>query len=313
MITNSKKQKLIIAARSYIQNKGFSQADLSRFSSVPERYLIEMFKENFSVFDKAGKETVIADKYFKRLADTIDFPLEKQYWETRATDQLRSISSALLDAKANGEPAVITGQTGCGKSYACKLLQKQFPDEVFIIVVGSSDNLGDLLNKVLMTLKVSLEVPRTKSARLNLIKSILRKMNEDGKDPVLIFDEAEYMKQPALCAFKELYDGLNDLCALVLIGTQQLTDNLTKLRARNKPGIPQLYRRIKYRIKELPKIDKSFKHFLNGYDAQLKNWLKVNCDNYGELHDVLVPALREADRTGRDLDVEFVKMVVGIN
>ena len=41
-------------------------------------------------------------------------------------------------------------------------------------------------------------------------------------------------------------------------------------------------------------------------------FLRENCDNYGELHDVLVPAMREADITGEPLTVDFIKTVLDI-
>lgn len=309
-MTKDQKLQVIEATKAYMDLHGMSQSDVAKGALVPARYLIELFRGNMET--KSGDKVIqIADKYFSRLAKFVDFPLEKQYWEMRMTDQLKIIGSGILDAKEAGEPAVFVGETGCGKTYSCKLIQKKFPGEVFIVTVGASDNLSDLLDKVLEEIKVEC-TSRTKSARIRKITSTLRRMNEDGREPVLIFDEAEYMKIPALCAFKELYDALNELCALVLIGTKQLTDNIEKLRRRDKPGIPQLYRRIRYRIRPLPSIDRSFSLFLDGMDKQLRSWLKSNCDNYGELHDVLVPSFREADRTGEEMNVEFVKMVIGL-
>lgn len=304
------KGNIVEHAKGFMSEHGISQNDLAKATGVNARYLIAMFRGDEHLDD--AKETRINDKYYIRLANYIGFALEKEYWEVRATEQLKGITSVLMDAKINGETAVITGNTGCGKTFTCKLFQRKFPQEVFIVTVGASDNLGDLLDKILEAINVD-SIKRTKSARIRLINKTLLKLNEEGKEPVLIFDEAEYMKQPALAALKELYDNLNSVCALVLIGTEQLTDNIEKLRRRDKPGIPQLYRRIRYRIRPLPGIDRSFSLFLNGsYDKNLVKWLRDNCDNYGELHDVLVPALREADRTGDKLSVDFVKMTLGI-
>lgn len=304
------KQNVVAHAQEFMQKHAISQNELAKATGVNARYLIAMFKGAERLDD--AKQTKINDKYYVRLANYIGFQLEKQYWEVRATEQLKGITSVLMDAKVNGETAVITGATGCGKTFTCKLFQRKYPQEVFIVTVGASDNLGDLLDKILEAINVD-SIKRTKSARIRLINKTLLKLNEEGKEPVLIFDEAEYMKQPALAALKELYDNLNSVCALVLIGTEQLTDNIEKLKRRDKPGIPQLYRRIRYRIRPLPGIDRSFSLFLNGsYDKNLVKWLRSNCDNYGELHDVLVPALREADRTGEDLSVDFVKMTLGI-
>lgn len=301
------KQNIIKVARLYMQEHALSQSDVARATSINQAYLIEMFKNN----DTLPNGTVISDKYYRRLAEYANYSFEKSYWEKRDTPQLKVIVSAIMEAKKTGSPAVLVGETGCGKTYTCKLIQRRFPKEVFIVTVGASDNLGDLLDKVLEAMKVK-EIKRTKSARIRAIIRELQKMNEAGIEPVLIFDEAEYMKIPALATFKELYDALNDLCALILIGTKQLTDNLDKLRRRDKPGIPQLYRRIKYRIKHLPPVDKRYSLFLKDVDKDVAKWLQKTCDNYGELHDVLVPALREADRTEQKLTIDFIEMVIGI-
>ncbi|MGV3705421.1 MAG: AAA family ATPase [Arcticibacter sp.] len=307
---NEQKIRLIEALEAYIQQHGVTQNEVAKRSGVNAAYIINMRKGDFTA--KVGEKVIqIADKYFNRIATLIGFETEKQYWEARATSQLKSILATLTDAKQNAETAVITGQTGCGKTFSCDLFKKRFPSDVYTVKVGSSDNLGDLLDKVLESLQIDV-VKRSKSAKLRQISAHMKSLSENGQEPTLIFDEAEYMKQPALCALKELYDVLNETCALVLIGTEQLTDNIEKLKKRNKPGIPQLYRRIKFRIRNLPAIDRKYDEFLTGIEPNLKRWLRANCDNYGELHDVLVPSMREADRTNSELNEDFVKMVLGV-
>ena len=111
---------------------------------------------------------------------------------------------------------------------------------------------------------------------------------------------------------KELYDGLIGCCSIVMMGTPQLLRNIDIMRKKDKPGIPQFYRRVKFGIRVLPDIDKSFKLFLNGIDANLKKFLQDNCDNYGELHDVLVPAMREADRLGEPLTETLVRKILNM-
>jgi hypothetical protein len=112
---------------------------------------------------------------------------------------------------------------------------------------------------------------------------------------------------------KELYDGLLKYCAIILIGTDELLDKLDKMRKRKKEGMRQFYRRLKFTVRILPSIDTTFKMFLNDIeDKELKAFLQPNCDNYGELHDALVPAMREADRTGEQLTESFVRKVLNI-
>lgn len=310
MYSKELKDNIIKALEAYVDERSMSQEAIADGAGVNARYLIEMRRGNHSV-QTGGKEVVIADKYFKRIADFIGYQTEKQYWSTRATPQLKEVLATLQDAKSTGEVAVIIGETGCGKTYTLELFKSKFRGEVFSVKVGSADNLSDLVDKMLEALSLTAE-RRTKSARIRQIARHMRKLAENGVEAAFAFDEGEYMKQPALCSFKELFDYLNEWCSLVIIGTDQLEENIEKLRKRNKPGIPQLYRRIKFRIRRLKPIDRRYDEFLQGVDPELKRWLRDNCDNYGELHDVMVPAMREADRTGRGLNVDFVKMVLGV-
>ncbi|MDV7397145.1 hypothetical protein RZS08_37440, partial [Arthrospira platensis SPKY1] len=125
---------------------------------------------------------------------------------------------------------------------------------------------------------------------------------------------AEYMKQPALCNLKELYDALHGIAGLVLLGTEQLSRNIDKMRRKNRDGIPQLYRRIKFGYRPLSNIDRNFRQFLTdrGYSTDVVKFVRENCENYGELHDVLVPALREADRSGQPLSVAMIRTMLNL-
>jgi DNA transposition AAA+ family ATPase len=129
---------------------------------------------------------------------------------------------------------------------------------------------------------------------------------------MIIFDESEYMRPPALWAIKELYDNLTGIASIVMLGTDQLIAHIENLRKRNKDGIPQLYRRIKFGIRHLPRIDRTYKEFLTDITPELRRFLVSNCDNFGELHDVIVPARREADRTGQPLTENFVRTMLNM-
>lgn len=231
----------------------------------------------------------------------------KEYWQIRETPQMLRAFDTLQDACSYGYTNVIIGETGSGKSFACDLFVKSKPN-AFKIIIGSSDTIGDIIDKIIEALNIP--TAKTKSKK---IREIIKKLKGVEGNPMLILDEAEYMKQPALCAMKELYDSLNGICAIILVGTDQLIENIEKLRRRNKAGIPQLYRRIKFGIRYLEPIDRNYNEFLSEIqDKQVKRFLCENCENYGELHDVLVPALREADRLQQSLTVDLIRLITGI-
>lgn len=306
MITIEQKNRISEALNNYIEKHEISANEIVKRCGVNESYISSIRNGETTV----GKSE-IKEKWYLIIAEFIGFKLSKQYWDMRETPQLYRMLATLEDAKENGSTNIVIGETGSGKTYISNLFLKANPIDTFKIVVGSLDTIGDLLDKIIDTLKIA--TPKTKSKKIGEIAKKLKQLRLEGLKPHLIFDESEYMKQPALCSMKELYDALNGICGITLIGTNQLLDNLDKLRKKNRSGIPQFYRRVKFGIRELPNIDRTFSIFLqNIKDRALINFLKQNCDNYGELHDVLVPAMKEADRTGEELTEDFVRKILGM-
>lgn len=306
MITTTQKEQITQALNTYIAQHGISANEIVKRTGVNESYISSIRNGETTV----GKSE-IKDKWYILLADFLGVKLQKEYWTMRETPQLYRMLATLEDAKENGTTNIVIGETGCGKTYISNLFIKANPIDTFKVVVGSLDTIGDLLDKVIDVLKIA--TPKTKSKKIGEIAKKLKQLKLEGQKPHLIFDECEYMKQPALCSMKELYDALFGICGITLIGTSQLIDNLEKLRKKNRAGIPQFYRRVKFGIRELPTIDRTFSDFLRGIeDKKLLNFLKSNCDNYGELHDVLVPAMKEADRTGNPLTEDFVRTILGM-
>jgi len=308
------KQEIMQATRAYMSEHKMSQADLSKKTNVRPEYLSIMLKENSSFMYSAGmnKDGFINVKYFYNIASLIGFKIEKDYWQIQPTSQMSAILAHLEDAKKHHQTITIIGETGCGKSYITNIFASKNPLDTFVVTAGSSDTLGDLIDKIVDELKIH-ATGKSKSTKIRQIAGKLSSLRNYGNKPMLIIDEGEYLKQAALCAIKELYDNLNDFCSIVLIGTDQLVTNIEKLKRRNKSGIPQFHRRIKFGLRILPNIDRSYQLFINDIeDRELKKFILNNCGNYGELHDIIVPATREAERLEQPLTMNLVRQVLNL-
>lgn len=278
-------------------------------------------REGTHTYSVKGVETPVADRWYYKVADFIGYKVNKDYWETKPTDQFLRILATLEDARKFGTTNVIIGETGCGKSYVCDLFQKKHRSDVFIIKLGESDKLGDVLDKTFEALKIPARAgmkmegssaTRSKSCKIRRIASFLKNMKLDGLNPTVIWDESEYMNIATLCAIKEFYDELRNVASLILIGTDQLLENLEKLKNKNRQGMPQFYSRIKFGIRELKPIDRRFSIFLEDVeDKRVRDFVKANCENYREVHDILVPALRESDALGVPLNVDLICNMLG--
>lgn len=308
------KQQIIESLEAYMEHHGISANDVAKKTGVNASYLSNMRAGNFTVLSGTN-QVAIADKYFENIAKLIGHNLVKVYGQRVATPQLKRIIASLEGAKEMGYTSVLIGETGSGKTFTVDIFARSYPLDCFVVTVGSQDNMGDLLDKIAE--KIGITTEKTKSRTLRAITRKMKSMRSDGLRPMLIFDESEYMKQPALCNLKEMYDHLYGVAALVLIGTEQLIKNIEKMRRKNRDGMPQLYRRIKFGILHLPLIDRSFKYFLNDFlNAELPDevvrFVRENCENYGEIHDVLVPAMREADRLGQPITENLIRTILNM-
>ncbi|MFW2137137.1 AAA family ATPase [Chryseobacterium sp. TY4] len=311
-MTKAIKESIINHLIFWMDENGFSANEFADKYGVPSNYLSQMRNGKYFV-PTGGKDVEIADKYFRIIAEVvgIDISGTKDFWKFQQTAQAMQIFSTLEDAKLYGYTNILIGETGCGKTYVSDLFIRQNPKDNFKITVGSMDTIVDLLDKLCDALK--LPQAHSKSKKISAIIKELQRLRLNGRNPILIFDEAEYMKQTTLCNIKEFHDHLNTKCGLVLIGTDQLLHKIEKLKKKNSAGMPQFYRRVKYGIRNLKSIDTRFNEFLNGIeDKALIKFLQRECDNYGELHDVLVPAMREAERTGEALTEDFVRKVLNL-
>ena len=309
-MTNKTKDSIIEALGIWLKENGFTPAEFSKKFNFSASYLSNLMNGKYSFQNGTDKETIIDDKYFRMIADAISFNYDnKIIWEARQTPQFMQMISYLEDARTFGYTTIIIGETGSGKTFSSDIFVKSNPKDLFKVTVGSMDTIGDLLDKLGEALRIPLV--GTKSRKLNAITQELKKIKMDGRTPTLIFDESEYMKQPTLCNMKEMYDHLNGKCGLVMIGTNQLIAKIERLKNKNKDGMPQFYRRIKYNIRELRPIDTRFEQFLTSVsDKNLVRFLQRECQNYGELHDVLLPAMREAQRLGEPLTENLVRKIL---
>lgn len=311
-MTKATKDNIITQLEFWLDENGFSANEFAEKYNVPANYISQMRNGKYFVPVK-GVDVEISDKYFRIIAETLGFDITGQtvFWKFQETPQALQIFSTLEDSKNYGYTNILIGETGCGKTFVSDLFIKQNPKDNFKITVGSMDTIVDLLDKLCDVLKIP--QIHSKSKKINAIIKELQRLRLNGRKPILIFDEAEYMKQTTLCNIKEFHDHLNKKCGLVLIGTDQLLQKIEKLKKKNSAGMPQFYRRVKYGIRTLKSIDTLFKDFLNGIeDKGLRRFLQTECNNYGELHDVMVPAMREAERLGVTLTEDFVRKVLNL-
>lgn len=309
----NQKKHIAAAARQYMAAKGMSQAALARYCDVNPSYMSNILNDVFEYKASGDKMVAIADKYFDNIARRVGLSLIAAYWRTVATPQFIEMIAALEEAKYRGLSKMIIGETGCGKTYSVDKFKGENPAHTFKITVSSVHRIKDVIEDLAEELDVKLVVRR--SARMRIITNELKKMSAEGRKPLVIIDEAENLSHGMIGLCKGIYDMIRDYCGFVIIGTPELINKLDTLERYQKEGIPQFRRRFKAGTVFLPKIDRKrdFDAFLEDVeDMELRTLLRGLCNNYGELHDFLEPALRSAAEDGVILSDRYFRTMYKI-
>ena len=290
------KKQISEAARVYIEEKQLSVNELARRAEINQSYVSQML---------GGKGENIADKWYQRLAKTIGYAMERNYWDHVATPQYRAIIGYLEEARVTGRNRMIIAESGAGKTYTINRYVMNRPGGTYKVTVSGQHTLPQLVNDLCIML--ALDNSGHYALRIRAIANRLSLAQFEGTQPLLIIDEAENMDLRTFGALKLLYDSLEGTCPIVLIGTEQIDTKIAKMIRLNATGMPQFQRRFKAGRRVLPPIDKTFKLFLDEKveDTRLKNLLRRLCLNYGELHDYLETALKDADAMGQPLTYEI--------
>ena len=248
--------------------------------------------------------------------------VKKSVWYNMPTIQSKEILTALIDAKQHQKAMMLISDTGLGKTNTIKMFVEKNPDNTYVLTVGDSYKQDDVVNELchIIGIEVVKATERYIPLRANLmaIGKRLHELGEKGALPLIIIDEAENVKNSTLKTLKELYDAIIDCCGIVLIGTDQLLDNIMNRKRKNRTSVPQLHRRFKAGTRMITPFKKArdmqpfFDKFIPNENA-IQDLLLRLCDNYGELHDFLHPVILLADKKGEPISEKMFRLYHNIS
>lgn len=302
-MTNEQKHNIVAAANEYMATKGLSQNALAQQSNINVGYLSYMLKGEFTI-----KNTEVNDKWFMQLADYVGFKITINYWPIRQTTQFMATAAALEDAKKHPRACIVIGDTGSGKTTMQNSFCNKYPLYTYRLIVADHFRMSDITGELCELIGV----PKTGAPydQLVRIRKKILEIKQSGHSPIIIVDEAENLKVASIKLFKAIYDRVGEYCSIVLFGTDDLIQKIERGVKKGTPGLPQFKRRFKAGIMYLPMIDRTFTMFLTPLNLEkgLVKLLQQLATNYGELHDYLEPALREADELGVPLTEDLFRL-----
>lgn len=142
---------------------------------------------------------------------------------------------------------LITGEIGTGKTTICRSLFLEMPEETDIaLIINPKLNPNDLLASICDELKISYsKIHPSPKTYINNLNEHLIKTHAEGRNTILIIDEAQNLSDDALEHIRVLTNLETDeqkLLQIILIGQPELRERL------NSPNLEQLNQRITARF-----------------------------------------------------------------
>ena len=227
------KDKIVIALNEWLdpKNPERSTAKLQAKSGVNVAYI-----SNISNGKTMLSNTVIKDQYYRMIAESIGLDLGEG--EVHINTKNFSLIEKVC-AKAQQKKAIVlldSIDSGLGKTYTLEYYASR-NDKVVYIKCTSSMTAKDVMDEILAKLLIR-DIPRGMKSKIDLIKD---RVLAGGY--LIIIDELEDVKLSVYKVIKEIIDFTQNRCALIVSG-MGLIEKIEKLSKRNRPGFPQLKRRL---------------------------------------------------------------------
>ena len=293
------------ALRRYMEETGHTQADISRVSGVGASYLNHIAQGKMIVSNKNGGSE-IKDKYYLMLCEAIQYPLKQEVWRHFNTYNFKQSINRIKSARTEKLRFTIDGDTGAGKTHACREYQKKYPKETYIVTCSAIENSKEFAKNIAEAVDVS-----TIGTAGTIIKEVIKKLTKQCDNALLIIDEAEHIEKKSgyINIIKALADGLENKVAFGLVG-MDINKILQNGYERNKQNFRQTARRFNLRKKFDNDITEDIENICEDLGITSKNaqnWLKNRIKNFGDLEIIIKEAFKEAEKTNEPITDKLLK------
>lgn len=236
-----------------------------------------------------GREDRISEDMYKmvysRLSNT------SADWNIVQTAIYEEISSVLTDAKLYQNVTWIVGAAGTGKTTTAKSFSGEHSNAFYVLCSEDMSQIG-FLTAICQSLGINPGENRKQTLDI-IFQTILRL-----ESPVLIFDEADKLKDSVFHYYVHIYNVLEDHAGMVFLSTPYIKKRMSSGLRCNKRGYHEAFSRIGGRFYDIEQIS--------------ANDIAVICKGNGiEDNDEIARIIKDADMY--NCDIRRVKKMIKVS
>jgi DNA transposition AAA+ family ATPase len=196
-----------------------------------------------------GKYGADDNSIFRQIARWVGFG--QNQLALAETTNFRLMLRTLTEAQQYSSMYAITGEAGHGKTFAQKYYADKYKN-AFYILCNEHWTINELLDEIYRQMGMS-PVNNSPAIKMWEIGTRLRALD----NPLLMFDEANTLKNPVMQIFKSLFNELENHCGITITATNHLTQKLLRGKQLNRLGFKEIWSRIGSRPIELLETKKN--------------------------------------------------------
>jgi DNA transposition AAA+ family ATPase len=170
----------------------------------------------------------------------IDFEIEETLRPHFEFNNHRTLFTELAIAKMTKQSVGIVGPVGMCKSYSSAFFSKhaEYGKETYLVTCEGTFSAKSFMQALCRSVGVS-----DIGSRTEMLRRVTKKLEKDTQ-PQVIIDESENLPNAAFKAVKDMWDALEDICSIALIGSPEVEEKLYKGYQRDRAPFAQVYSRF---------------------------------------------------------------------
>ncbi|MFB6454451.1 AAA family ATPase [Chitinophaga sp. Hz27] len=173
-----------------------------------------------------------------------------QVWAMSETIAFNTLVAYFLDAQAYGNVFAVTGNAGCGKTFAARWFAGEHK-AVYHLECAEYWNRKTFLEKLLQAMGEQQPGGNVAEMMEATVDALFQQ-----ETPLLIIDEADKLSDQVLYFFISFYNLLKGHCGIILMATPHLAQRIERGRRLKKKGYAEIFSRIGRRFIPLSAVSK---------------------------------------------------------